>query len=505
MRVRVGRALVQPLPAGEAILPTPLPAPHPHPDQHGDARHRAGASVARSLSFTLPLLTHGRRGAMSRRDHESLMRKIVLTTIGTLGDLHPFIAIGLALRARGFTPVLAVPDDHVRKCQLAGLEAVAIQPGFEATRVRMGLSHAEAVRRVIANQRVMFEQVLLPSLGECARALDAVAADAEAIVTSIFVFAGPMIAEKRALPLVSVILQPMAMLSAFDPPHTPDFWMMRGAPQGAVGRAWNRMCYGLIRQGMQWLYGRRIDRVRVEHGLPPAGARRVLDSDPRSILQLGCYSTALAPLPPDVAGTTRIVGFPMFDSNSGAEEPLDPVLAAFLAAGPPPLVFTLGSFAVNSAGDFYPVAVLVARRLNRRAVLLMGGDAPPRIEGDVLRCGYAPHSHLFASAAAIIHHGGAGTTGQALRAGKPQLVVPHMGDQNDHAHRIARLGAGLALRVDRFTPARAARHVARLLREPGFAVVAAELARQVSQENGAAAAADAIVQALAHRAAAPAS
>lgn len=129
------------------------------------------------------------------------MRKVVLTTIGTLGDLHPFIAIGLALRKRGFTPVLAVPEDQVLKCRRAGLEAVAILPGFDAVQKRMGLSHEEAVRRIIANQRVMLEQVLLPGLSDSTRALDAVAADAEAIIASIFVFAAPMIAEKRNLPL----------------------------------------------------------------------------------------------------------------------------------------------------------------------------------------------------------------------------------------------------------------------------------------------------------------
>lgn len=424
------------------------------------------------------------------------MRKVVLTTIGTLGDLHPFIAIGLALRKRGFTPVLAVPEDQVLKCRRAGLEAVAILPGFDAVQKRMGLSHEEAVRRIIANQRVMLEQVLLPGLSDSTRALDAVAADAEAIVASIFVFAAPMIAEKRNLPLISVILQPMAMLSAYDPPRTPDFWMMRDQPVGRVGRVWNRTAYTVLRRVLHGLYGRRFDRVRAEHGLPPKGARRALEPDSRSILQLGCYSPHLAPLPPDAPPSTKIVGFPVFDSGSGSEETLDPMLADFLAAGPAPLVFTLGSFAVNSAGGFYDTAAQVSRRLGMRAVLLVGGDAAPSIEGDVLRCGYAPHSLLFRSAAAIIQHGGVGTTGQALRAGKPQLVVPHMGDQNDHGHRIARLGAGLRLRADRFSVARATRRIGRLLHDPAYSVVAAEIARRMADEDGANAAAEAIAHAL---------
>lgn len=424
------------------------------------------------------------------------MRRIVLTTIGTLGDLHPFIAIGLALQKRGRAVVLAVPEDQVAKCRLAGLEAVAVLPSFDTIPARMGLNRDEAVRKIIANQRIMLEEVLLPDLSACARALDDVAADAEAIVASTFVFAAPMIAEKRDIPLISVILQPMAMLSADDPPSTPDFWMMRRAPVGLAGRLWNRAAYSVLRRILHGLYGRRIDNVRAEHGLPPTGALHMLEPGERSILRLCCYSSQLAALPPDADASSRIVGFPMFDSDSGKDEALDPALAAFLAAGPPPLVFTLGTFAVNSAGRFYETAAQVASRMNMRAVLLVGGNLAPTIEGDVLRCGYAPHSLLFAHAAAVIHHGGVGTTGQALRAGKPQLVVPHMGDQNDHAHRVERIGAGLRLKASRFTAARATKRIETLLRQPSFGAVAAEIASRMSSEHGADAAADAIVQAL---------
>ena len=117
------------------------------------------------------------------------MRKIVLTTIGTLGDLHPFIAIALAMKARGFRPVLAVPEDHVAKVQRAGLEAVAVLPGFDTIRERLGVSESEAVRRMMSDQRYMLEQAVLPSLSACAHTLDALIADADAIVASTMVLA----------------------------------------------------------------------------------------------------------------------------------------------------------------------------------------------------------------------------------------------------------------------------------------------------------------------------
>lgn len=420
------------------------------------------------------------------------MRKLVLATVGTQGDLNPFIALGLALQERGFAPVLAVPRDQVAKVRRAGLAAEGVLPGFDEIRRRMGMGEAEAVRRIMGDQREMLEQVLLPALPACAAALDALTADAEAIVASIFAFAAPIVAEKNALPLISVVLQPMAMLSAYDPPRTPEFRLLRGERPGAVQRGWNRLAYGVIRQVLAMLYSKRIDAVRARQGLPRAGARRMFEPHEQAALTLACWSGHFAPLPPDAPERARLVGFPGFDSHSGEAEPLPPPLERFLAEGPPPLVFTLGTFAVNGGGDFYDQAAEIARRLNARAVLLDGRDTSPERDGHVLRCGYAPHSLLFPRASVIIHHGGIGTTGQALRSGQPQLVVPHMGDQHDHAHRVVELGLGLSLHAARFNADAAASLVRRLLDDERRRMAARRIRESVASEDGAAAAAAAI-------------
>ena len=425
-----------------------------------------------------------------------MTRKILLVTVGTLGDLHPFIAIGLALQARGFRPVLAVAADHVPKCLAAGLEAEAVLPGFDIVARAMGLSKAEATRRLMGSQRLMMDWVLMSGLAESVAALDRLAEDADAVVGSLFAFAAAMIAEKRDLPLITLILQPMAMLSTLDPPATPDFGMMRQAPVGLVGAAWNRLTYAALRQLLHALYGGKIDRVRTGYGLSRAGARRLLEPADNSVLRLGCYSSTFAPLPRDVSPRTRLVGFPLFDSASGRDEPLPNLLTAFLAAGPPPVVFTLGSFAVGGGSQFYDRAREAARRLNRRAVLLVGGHAAPRWNESLFTCSYARHSQLFPAAAVIVHHGGIGTTGQAMRAGKPQLVVPHMGDQNDHAARILRHGLGLRLNDARLTASDFEKAIALLISNPSYAIRAAAVAERIANEDGAAAAAQAIVDVM---------
>ena len=424
------------------------------------------------------------------------MRKIVLTTIGTRGDLHPFIAIALALKARGFHPVMAVGHDHLAECRAAGLEAEPVLPAFDEIRARMGLDEAEAVRQIMDDQREMLDQVLLPSLGSSTRALGDVAQGACAIVASIFALAAPIVCERDSIPLVSIVLQPMAMLSAYDPPKTPDFWMMKQAPVGPVGRLWNRSVYATMRHIVDLLYRREVNRVRVSSGVDARRARRLLEPQNQALLVLGTYSEQLGALPPDASPKAQVVGFPLFDGNAVAGEGLDAELEAFLAAGPPPIVFTLGTFAVHGAGSFYEEAAEVARRLGCRAVMLTGRETPDRGDSQLHWCPYARHSVLFPRSVAIVHHGGVGTTGQAMRAGKPQLVVPHMGDQFDHGARITRRGLGYALCGSRFTADRATPLLRALLDDERFTQRAGVVADAIASESGASAAADAIAAAL---------
>ncbi|MEO9130790.1 MAG: nucleotide disphospho-sugar-binding domain-containing protein [Sphingomonas sp.] len=420
------------------------------------------------------------------------MRKIVLTTVGTLGDLHPFIAIGLALKRRGHQPVLAVAEDHVAKCRAAGLDAVAVLPSFEVIWQRMGLNEDDAVKRVMADQTYLLEQVLLPWLASSTEALDEVVADSSALVASLFVFGAPIIAEKRKVPLISVILQPMAILSAYTTPKTPDFWMLKHQPGSEIGARWNRLAYSVMRKIMRRRYGNKIEAVRAVHGLGPSRDPSMFDVSLETSLTLCCYSPLFGPPQKDAPANTEIIGFPVYDSQSGDGAAPDPELEAFLAKGPPPLVFTLGSFAVYAPGDFYQEAAAAATRLGVRAVLLTGEKTSLSSQGDILVRPYAPHSTLFPRAAAIIHHGGIGTTGQALRAGKPQLVVPHMGDQSDNAHRIKKMGVGRILAARRFSAGRAAPVIASLLGDSSYRTEAERVGALIAPENGAEAAAIAI-------------
>jgi rhamnosyltransferase subunit B len=179
---------------------------------------------------------------------------------------------------------------------------------------------------------------------------------------------------------------------------------------------------------------------------------------------------------------------------------LSPELDAFLDAGPPPIVFTLGSSVVGAAGSFYEESLEAVHRLGERAVMLVGSHAanrPGREVGDgVLLQNFARHSELFPRASVVVHQGGAGTLYQALASSRPTLVVPFAHDQPDNAYRVQRLGVSRTLRASRYRARRVERELRRLLGEPSFEARAAEIGATVRAEDGVRTACDAIERAL---------
>lgn len=423
-----------------------------------------------------------------------MTKKVVLATIGSLGDVHPFIALGQALKARGFKPLLAVPEDNVAKAKLAGLDATGIYPTMSGLAQRLGLDEAKAAHRMTRDPDYLFRRILFPLLPDAIRRLDAVAEGAAAIVGPVLTMAGEIVAEKRAIPFVPCVLQPFSMLSAYDPPTEQQFWMMARPGKPGWRAAYNTCVLALTRAELRRRYSASINRVRNEFGLGPTRTAPLFGI-PDAPLVLALYSELLAPHQRDYPPNTKITGYPIFDSGSGLVEKLDEEFEAFLSDGEAPIVFTLGSFAVHAPGDFFRESMIAAKRMNRRAVLLTGPQAIAAEPGVLIRA-YAPHSLVLPRAAVNVHHGGVGTTGAALRAGKPQLVTPFMGDQPDNAARIVRLGVGASLDIRRYTADRVVPLLKKLLTGQDVTTRAREVAQVAAGEDGAGKAADEISRLL---------
>ena len=426
-----------------------------------------------------------------------MAKKIILATMGSLGDLHPFLAIGQALKARGARPVMAIPEDSVAKAEAAGLEAVAVVPSIKAMVDNTGLDLDRFMRRTFSDAPSVARTVLLPYFSEAFDRLDAIAADADLLASSNYMFAGPAVAEKHGLPYAAMLLQPLSLLSDYAPPLLWEYPVLFVAPRAGWQVMWNRAANFAMRVEVFRRYGFSLNRLRRARGVGPIGITPFFDVARNTSVTIGMYSSVIGGVQPDYPPNTHLVGFPHYDSESGHEEALPADLEAFLDAGAPPIVFTLGSFSIYGAGDFFVESREVARRLGRRAVMITGTSDAALDAPDCRTVRYARISQLFPRGAAIVHHGGIGTTGQALASGHPQLVVPHFGDHPDHAARVARLKVGLVLKRKRYTVERATAALGKLLGDAAYGERAARIGRQVAAEDAAAAAADILIDTVA--------
>jgi UDP:flavonoid glycosyltransferase YjiC (YdhE family) len=401
------------------------------------------------------------------------------------------MAAGLALQAEGCRVTLASAEEYRDKVTAAGLDFHPMRPSFASIERDLSMTRAQLTQAAARRNDFLFRRVVLPYLRESYEDALAAAVDCDLVLTSTLAFGACLAAEKLAVPRIGLVLQPMLFLSAHDPPVLPKAEWLTDLMR-TLGPVASRPLMRGVRGAINVMFGP-YRRLRRELRLLPTGIDPLMAGQFGSLGAIGLYSTVLGQVRPDYPQPAAIVGFAPYDSEDGRTGSLDPRLEAFLAAGPPPLVFTLGSTMVNNPGGFFRESVAAARALGMRAVLLMGdgaaGDSLAAGAADVCACAYAPHSLLFGRAAAVIHHGGIGTFAQSLRAGRPQLIVPFFADQLDNAARGRRLGLARELRPSRYQGAAAARELDLLLRSPAYAAAAAAVRAVVEQEFGAAQAA----------------
>jgi rhamnosyltransferase subunit B len=423
---------------------------------------------------------------MRMEDNRISSRHILFATIGSLGDLHPCLALALELQQRGHHVTIATTEFYRSKVESLGL-------GFQSLRPNWNPNDPDLIRQCEDLKRgpeILFRRLILPELRGTYTDLLNATAGADLMIACELVYAAPLVAEKLGVPWASVILSPCSFLSAHDPSllvNIPALYRLRTA-----GWRVNRLALDLGRLATRHWWDP-VRELRRDLGLRIECDPLVRDKfSPHLVLAL--FSRHLAQPQPDWPAQTVQPGFAFYDQQSYDEQNADshssPELAAFLAAGDAPIVFTLGSTAVHNPGNFYEVSVEAANRLGRRAVLL-GANAAISASG-ILAMPYAPYSQIFPHAAVIVHQGGSGTTGHAMRAGRPMLFVPYGWDQSDNGLRVERLGAGLCLSRTEYSAETASAVLARLLNQPRFAIKAADLAAQVRQEDALNAACNAI-------------
>jgi UDP:flavonoid glycosyltransferase YjiC (YdhE family) len=339
-------------------------------------------------------------------------------------------------------------------------------------------------------------QMQLRHLRESFEDLSAAATDADLIVANLASYAARLVAEKNRITWASAMHIPMCFFSAYDPP------IIQGIPLASKNlRFLGPRYWGPLGRFLKWTtagLAKPLHQFRQQLGLPRTPEVNPLTDGWSPSLHLALFSKNLADQQPDWPPQSLVTGFPWLQESPATVLP--PALAKFLDAGPPPIVFTLGTAVATFPGSFYQVSVQVAASLGRRAVLILMDprNRPPSLPGTIAAFDYAPFAELFPRAAAVVHHGGIGTTGLAMRAGCPALIMPCAWDQWDNAARAARVGIARTIPRHCYTPTRVAAELRQLLDNPAYTESARAVAIQVRAEDGVKTACDALLALPSH-------
>jgi rhamnosyltransferase subunit B len=418
------------------------------------------------------------------------MARVLMASFGSLGDLHPYIAVGRALQARGVSARLATCSDYRAQVESAGLEFAPVAPSLAELGTPQEL--ARKVAHPLRGSKALIEGLIMPHLRESHQQLRAAARDADLLIGHPLTFMLQVVAEEQRKPWLSSILAPGSFLSRDDPPALAPLNSLQIARRLGpwVYDPLLRFIRGAVRR-----WERPLHDYRRELGLPASDKVMIFEGQFSPLGTLALFDAPLMRPQPDWPPHTHLCGTPLYDGPAP-----DPQVVAqlqeFLAAGEPPLVFALGSSAVWLGEDFWVAALEASRRLGRRAILITGTGSLPNLPDSARVFSYLPYSQVFPHACAVVHQAGIGTLAQALRAGRPQLITPVWFDQPDNAARAVKLGVARSLPFRRATAARLVQQLQPLLTSRSYSNAAREVALRVKAVDGGAVAAGHIIAAL---------
>lgn len=361
--------------------------------------------------------------------------RIVILTIGSRGDVQPYLALGLGLQRAGYDVRVATHAIHQDFVTSHGLAFADVEGDPREMMQRdAGQGWLESGSNVLSFMREFVRLAgpiadkLLADAWEACR-------DADAIVYSLLGFPGYHVAEKTKVPCFSAPLQPLTRTRAFPSMNMPAL---------PLGGGYNWLTH-LFNEQLFWqLFRGPVNRWRRETlGLPALPFKGPFDRlyEEREPFIYG-YSPSVIPKPADWPDDHYVTGYWFLDAPADWQPPAD--LLDFLQSGPPPVYIGFGSMSGRTAQQLVETALEAVTLAKQRAILLGGwadvgnGNLPDYI----FRVDSIPHDWLFPRVAAVVHHGGAGTTAAGLRAGVPSILTPFFADQPFWGQRVCQLGVG---------------------------------------------------------------
>jgi len=356
----------------------------------------------------------------SRKQQGSLVKFCILT-IGTRGDVQPYIALGLGLKAAGHEVIIATLAEFNSLVDQYDLLHDSLRGDFlkvaQATLGQKGGNQLERIRQYVE----MAKDTLADEWASAQKA--------EVLIYNPAAIGGYHIAEKLEIPTFAAFPTPLySPTKAFPSP----FFPFRNLGP------FNKLSHKIFAQMGPTMYRSPINQFRRNVlDLPPAKRENTLRGKP--ITKLYAYSKVVVPTPTDWDESSVVTGYWFLDAPANWQP--DPELVKFLQDGSAPVYIGFGSMFMGGGKQRTEIVLQALRLVGQRSILATGwggltADNPSK---DVFVLNSVPHDWLFPQVAAIVHHGGAGTTGAALRAGKPQIICPFVGDQYFWGQRTADL------------------------------------------------------------------
>ncbi|HRH94922.1 MAG TPA: hypothetical protein PLB55_03260 [Prosthecobacter sp.] len=404
------------------------------------------------------------------------MSRILLLPHGTIGDVLPLIWIGRQMMQRGHQATMIWVDAYENQARKAGLDFISLQDEGEfeklsrssslwCPRESMRQGHAFADRCTKKYMAAAHEHITRHGKPDL-------------LIAPMITFAARLLREVHGMPFISTNLQPVTFISAYDlPAGLPAVRWLRKLPVPL-----RKLVLAAASGDFQPLPVLR--QCCIDHGVkPPRSLRRDWYHSPDGVLAL--FPPWYARPQPDWPANTFQWDFPLEDM--AVERPLAPALQAFLESGPPPVVFSLGSATIH-VRQFFETAMILTARLGLRAVFVTEErpSIPASLSSSVHVTSYAAYSTLLPRSVAFAHHGGTGTMASCLAVGCPQLITPLAFSQPDSAERVERLGVGLRLDIQKFTPLEAEPLLRRLLEDTSIrqkSQKCAEQARRLREQH----------------------
>ncbi|MFH0963052.1 MAG: glycosyltransferase [Planctomycetota bacterium] len=404
--------------------------------------------------------------------------RIGIQTWGSAGDIRPFIALSAALRSAGHDVTLVVTSvddaDYSDLCRPLGLRPLLVPKRTNADLPRL-LARVDRRPTGMKVFRIIFEEFFFPYLPDISRASADLVASNDVLVAHFAVVPLKMHAAKARKPFASVVLWPGLIPTVSWPPV--------GLPN--LGRTANRLAWKLARLLLSSVFGDSLDLIRSQAGLS-SFKDRFPEAWFSDRLDLVAASPHLWKSPPDWSPIHVLTGFFDMPSHAGPSA-LSPSLTRFLDSGDPPLFMTFGSTQGVDPERAMDLMLAAARKVPSRVIMRTTSPRfpPDTSDGDLFFVDNVPHALLFPRCSAVFHHGGAGTTHTAARAGRPSVVVACMEEQYSWGRTLARLGvAPPPLRYFHVTPDRLAGAIRATLASSAMRSRAEDLGEKMRSESG---------------------